>query len=312
MKLIRSPEQISLRGVNITVPVNASFWDLLHSISSPSNQRDLLSLFYASIPPQMRAMLVDQEFASSVVFILMPFLPVDKTREAVNGVNGAIDAGASARTSTKILHMAGVQTVTLAVNDLIIQGQIISLIVALALTFIHIWLVFGDFRVAVLTMVPVTVVSTLEPLILVLLSIPLSTVTVMIGSIAIGTGVDFAVQITQRMRLEGYTQKSINEAVEKAGVSFVEATSTMVAGFAGMLAMNIVSIQQFVYMIIILLVLNMIAAMFLFPALGSIWVRRRKRAPPSVGLYVRMLRSLRDAVTEPRPRHAARATEREK
>ncbi len=308
LKLAKSPDQVTVGGFTVNLPANSSLWDLLHALSG-TNQETTLSLFYASTPIELRSMLVDPGFNSGVVYLLMPFLSIDKTREIVTGINSYIDGSAKDRSNAQIVHMAGIQTVTLAVNDLIISGQIISLMVALFLTFVHIWLVFGDLRVALLTMVPVSVVSTLEPLILVILNIPLSTVTVMIGSIAIGTGVDFAVNITQRMRLEGYTQKSITNAVEKAGVSFVEATSTMVAGFCGMLAMNIASIQQFVYMIVILLVLNMIMAMFLFPALGTIWVKRRRKAPPAEGLYVQWMKAVRRNMQLPKGVQAAKALE---
>ena len=301
MKLVRSPDSVQVGGVNVPLPANASLWDLIHSVGG-ANAQVLLALFYQSVPVELRSMLVDPALRSGVVYLLMPFLTVEETRVVVDGINGFIDEDERSRQNTEILHMAGIQTVTLAVNDLIIEGQIISLAVALFLTFMHILLVFGDLRVALLTMVPVTVVCMMEPLILVLLDVPLSTVTVMIGSIAIGTGVDFAVNITQRMRLEGYTAKSITNAVEKAGVSFVEATSTMVAGFAGMFAMNIVSIQQFVLMIIILLVLNMIMAMFLFPALGLIWVSKRKRAPPPEGVYVKWMKKVRANLMAPAPR----------
>ncbi len=300
MKLVKSPDQVVIGGITVPLPANASLWDLVHSVGSETNQQLLLSLFYSSVPVELRSMLVDPNLRSGVVYLLMPFMSIDKTREVVDGVNGYLDDTEKDRDNANIIHMAGIQTVTLAVNDLIIEAQITSLIVALFLTFIHIWLVFGDLRVALLTMVPVSVVCSLEPLILVLMNIPLSTVTVMIGSIAIGTGVDFAVQITQRMRLEGYTQKSITDAVEKAGVSFVEATTTMAAAFAGMFAMNIVSIQQFVFMLIALLVLNMLMAMFLFPALGTIWVRRRRKAPPPEGVYVRWMKQIRAGLTAPK------------
>ncbi len=292
MKLVKSPDQVSIGGFNVSLPANATLWDLIHQAPTETSAQQMLAIFYGSVPVELRSMLVDPALKSAVVYLLMPFLAIDRTREIVAGINGAIDDGARARTNTEILHMAGVQTVTLAVNDLIIKGQLISLAVALFLTFMHIWLVFGDLRVALLTMVPVTVVCMMEPLILVLLNIPLSTVTVMIGSIAVGTGVDFAVQITQRMRLEGYTAKSITNAVEKAGISFLEATSTMVMGFAGMFAMNIASIQQFVGMIIILLVMNMVMAMFLFPALALVWVKRRKHPPPPEGVYVAWMKRI--------------------
>jgi len=264
-------------------------------------QSDMLALFYGSIPAQMRSMLVDPDLKSAVIYIQMPFLGVDPTRAAVDAVNGAVDGTAADREDTQVEHMAGIQTVTLAVNDLIIEAQVTSLVVALFLTFFHIWAVFGDVRVALITMAPVSVVCAMEPLILVLANIPLSTVTVMIGSIAIGTGVDFAVQITQRMRLEGYDQVSLNRAVETTGVSFIEATSTMVVGFAGMLVMNIQAIQQFVLMLITLLVLNMIMAMFLFPALGSIWIRRRRKVPPPEGIYVKLMKSIKEGARRPRP-----------
>jgi predicted RND superfamily exporter protein len=63
-------------------------------------------------------------------------------------------------------------------------------------------------------------------------------------------------------------------------------------GFAGMFAMNIASIQQFVGMIIILLVMNMVMAMFLFPALALVWVKRRKHPPPPEGVYVAWMKRI--------------------
>lgn len=301
MKLVKSPSEVQVGGQTIQLPADSNFWDLLHSTDQKTVQSDMLALFYGSVPAEMRSMLVDPDLKSAVIYIQMPFLGVDPTRLAVDSVNGAIDGTVGERQATQVEHMAGIQTVTLAVNDLIIEAQVTSLIVALFLTFLHIWAVFGDFRVALITMAPVSVVCIMEPLILVLFNIPLSTVTVMIGSIAIGTGVDFAVQITQRMRLEGYDQVSLNRAVETTGVSFIEATSTMVVGFAGMLVMNIQSIQQFVLMLILLLVLNMIMAMFLFPALGSIWIRRRRKVPPPEGIYVKLMKSIKEGARRPKP-----------
>jgi predicted RND superfamily exporter protein len=291
MKLVKTPSEVQLAGQTIEVP-EETFWDLLHRAEvSETLQANLLSLFYASVPVETRSMLVDTDLGSSLIYIFMPFLPVDATKQAVVAVNEHVDATPSTRLQT--YHMAGIQTVTVAVNDLIIASQITSIIVAIALTFIVLWVVFGSLRVAAIGVLPVSVVTALEPGVLVALSVPLSTVTVMIGSIAIGTGVDFSIQMAQRMRLGGYTQESVNGAVERAGVSFVEATTTMCAGFAGMFAMNIVAIQQFVLMIIALLLLNMVMAMFLFPAVASLWIRRRKNTPPPDTLITKLMRQAR-------------------
>ncbi|HEX9708763.1 MAG TPA: MMPL family transporter [Candidatus Thermoplasmatota archaeon] len=297
MKLVKTPATVEFGGQTIDVP-EETFWDLLHRAEGlPGVQANLLSLFYGSVPVETRSMLVDTQFSSSLVYIFMPFLPVDATKRAVTAVNEHVDGTPS--TELDASHMAGIQTVTVAVNDLIITSQIVSLIVAIALTFIVLWVVFGSLRVALMGVMPVSVVTALEPGVLVLLSVPLSTVTVMIGSIAIGTGVDFSIQMAQRMRLGGYTQESVNGAVERAGVSFVEATTTMCAGFAGMFAMNIVAIQQFVLMIIALLTLNMLMAMFLFPAVASIWIKRRKNTPPPDTLIMKVLKQARGPAGRP-------------
>jgi predicted RND superfamily exporter protein len=142
--------------------------------------------------------------------------------------------------------------------------------------------------VGAITIIPVLTVIALEPGTLVGLGIPLSTITVMIGSIAIGTGVDFSIQISQRVRLGGYKMPAVFGAVEKAGTSFVEATSTMLIGFSMCLFIQIASIQEFVIMIMILLAYNAVFALVLLPAIYTIWIRRReareermKAAPPS-------------------------------
>jgi uncharacterized membrane protein YdfJ with MMPL/SSD domain len=126
-----------------------------------------------------------------------------------------------------------------------------------------------------ITIIPVLCVIALEPGTLVGLDIPLSTITVMIGSIAIGTGVDFSIQISQRVRLGAYKLPSVFGAVEKAGTSFVEATSTMLLGFSMCLLIQIDSIQEFVIMIMILLAYNAIFALVLLPAIYTLWIRRK-------------------------------------
>ena len=129
-------------------------------------------------------------------------------------------------------------------------------------------------KIGFITIIPVLCVIALEPGTLVGLDIPLSTITVMIGSIAIGTGVDFSIQISQRVRLGAYKLPAVFGAVERAGTSFVEATSTMLIGFAMTLFIQIDSIQEFVIMIMILLAYNAIFALVLLPAIFTLSIRR--------------------------------------
>jgi len=293
MKMIKTPENITVMGQPYPLGRNVSYWDMITLFNQPIIQGRLIDSFYKALSPEMRSFLVNDDSSKTLIYIFQPMMDIELTRQAVNGVNDAIDmtpvAGAT------VSHITGMGAIQLAVNDLLIQGQMISLAVCIFLSFLVLFLVFRSWRLALFTIIPCCVVVGLEPLVLVGLNIPLSIVTVMIGSIAIGTGVDFSIQITQRIRLSGINLDSVRDAVENSGISFVEATSTMVIGFLAVLVspgflmdiamgnpyhivsgVPIDSVRQFVVMIQVLLMLNALAAIFILPAIYTVWLRFRE------------------------------------
>jgi len=222
----------------------------------------------------------------------MPYMDTTKTGEAVNGVNDVIDTHGNPPGGT-VSDLAGVAALIVSVNDLLIVGQFQSLALCIILTMTILIIVFKNWRLGVLTIIPCCIVVGLEPMVMVGMSIPLSLVTVMVGSIAIGTGVDFAIQISQRLNLYGMTIPNIHDAVENLGTSFVEATTTMVLGFASVLfapwpgkgpyglpvtfGIGIISIRQFVVMMMMLLIFNAIMALFVHSAILTLWFRAKRR-----------------------------------
>ena len=77
------------------------------------------------------------------------------------------------------------------VNQLIVGSQWQSLGFAVVLTIITLAIVFRDVRYSLLTTSPVIATVALQWLVMWQLDVPLSLVTVMIGSILVGVGVDF-------------------------------------------------------------------------------------------------------------------------
>jgi predicted RND superfamily exporter protein len=300
MKSIQLPEEIVINGVPIQLPPVAqqSLWDAIEFFSQRGAAgqaigNQLIDIFYDVLSYEVRELLISSESERALVYCFMPFMDIDATRAAVDGVNQVVAEQNSAYSGTlnhpePYSKLTGVAAITLAVNDLIIVSQFNSLAVCIILTFLVLTIIFRSIKVGMITIIPVMAVIALEPGTLVGLGIPLSTITVMIGSIAIGTGVDFSIQISQRVRLGKYTLQSVFGAVEKAGTSFVEATSTMLIGFAMTLFIQIDSIQEFVIMIMILLAYNAIFALVLLPAIYTIWIRRKdareermRTTPPS-------------------------------
>jgi predicted RND superfamily exporter protein len=289
MKSVQLPESFVIGGVPVNIPPGAqvSLWDAIEQLQGtvgplgPLASQQLIDIFYDVLSYEVRELLISSENQRALVYCFMPFMDVDNTRAAVDGVNEVVADQNEAFSATlgheePYSRLTGVAAITLAVNDLIIVSQFNSLTVCIILTFIVLTVIFRSIKVGMITIIPVLCVIALEPGTLVGLNIPLSTITVMIGSIAIGTGVDFSIQISQRVRLGGYKLPAVFGAVEKAGTSFVEASSTMLIGFAMALFIQIASIQEFIIMIMILLAYNAIFALVLLPAIFTIWIRRRE------------------------------------
>jgi predicted RND superfamily exporter protein len=288
MKSVQMPEEFEIGGIPIVLPPGAqvSMWDMIEQLNSmgaigQAASQQLIDIFYDVLSYEVRELLISSENGRALIYCFMPFMDIDSTRAAVGGVNDVV-AAQNAAYSGVLNHkepytrLTGVAAITLAVNDLIIVSQFNSLTVCIILTFLVLTFIFRSIKVGMITVIPVLCVIALEPGTLVALNIPLSTITVMIGSIAIGTGVDFSIQISQRVRLGKYTLTSVFGAVEKAGTSFVEATTTMLLGFAMVLFIQISSIQEFVIMLMILMAYNAIFALVLLPAIFTIWIRRKE------------------------------------
>jgi len=120
-------------------------------------------------------------------------------------------------------------------------------------------------------MIPVFFVLMWEPGFLVATNIPLSPVTISIASIMIGVGIDYGIHITHRYREELANDRSnidaIRTSIEKTGFSLIEAAFTTSAGIAAILVVNISALNEFVYVIIFMVAVSVIAAAMLLPAI---------------------------------------------
>ncbi|MEW5759839.1 MAG: MMPL family transporter [Candidatus Thermoplasmatota archaeon] len=272
MKTVTLPMNITIVG--ITIQANTTFWDAVHIIGAPNMQKSILEVFYGTLSKELREMLVNEQYSRALIFVDMPVMGIDETRNAVDGVNKVVDEYPAGRSTS---YLTGAAAIMVAVNDLLILSQYQSLAVAIISCIALLAIVFRSYVLGIFSMLPCIVVVSYEPMTMFILDIPLSVITVMIGSIAIGTGVDYGIQLTQRMRLGGMDRETVRIAVEKTGISFVEATLTMVIGLSAILLVPVESIRDFVIMIMLLLSFNAIVALFLLSSIYVIWINWRER-----------------------------------
>ncbi len=256
---------------------NGSFWWSLAVLDqqptgSVESQSFLLNVFYNSLTLEMRNLFISENYSQSLIYIDMPFMDVKKTENAVSQIDNYAkqDTAGLGVTSTRLI---GVASVTIEVNNLVVDSQWGSLIFALLFTVFTLGLVFRDIRYAILTTTPVAFTVFMQWLVMDQGSVSLSLVTVMIGSILVGVGVDFSIHIANRVKELGGSIDAIRIACASTGMSLTEAVTVTIAGMTCAYYIPIPAIAPFIDVIIILLILAALSALILLPAIYSLLVK---------------------------------------
>jgi predicted RND superfamily exporter protein len=121
------------------------------------------------------------------------------------------------------------------------------------------------------------------------LDVPLSLVTVMIGSILVGVGVDFSIHIANRIKELGGGIEAIRSAAIGTGMSLFEAAVVTTLGMLTAYQIPIPEIKPFVTVILILLWVAAASALILLPA---IFVTLEKAGLGAVGGRTSMAKRL--------------------
>ena len=275
MDLLPLPEE--LREVaelmfNQSTSEDATFWKVLGTLDSGSEggrqtQIFLLNVFYDSLTDETRSLFISDDYRRSLIYVDLPFLPVSQTSDSVTYIDEYASQSNYIRGNIKAGKLTGVAAVAIAVNSLIVDSQWSSLAFAIILTLITLGIVFRDLRFAVWTTSPVVATVALQWLVMAKLDVSLSLVTVMIGSILVGVGVDFSIHIANRIRELGGGIEAIRIATVSTGMSLFEAATVTTLGLVTAYLIPIPEIKPFVTVVIILLWIAAASALLLLPAI---------------------------------------------
>ena len=249
---------------------DVTFWEILtapraNGTENENAERFLLNVFYSSLTDETRGLFISDDYTRNLIYVDMPFVPVAETSIAVEQVNeytsrdykGDIHAG----------ELTGVAATAIAVNELIVSSQWSSLGFAIALTLMTLAIVFKDIRFSICTTAPVIATVSLQWLVMWQMDVSLSLVTVMIGSILVGVGVDFSIHIANRIRELGGGIEAIRTATVSTGMSLFEAATVTTLGMITAYQIPIPEIKPFITVIIILLWIAAASALILLPAI---------------------------------------------
>ena len=128
----------------------------------------------------------------------------------------------------------------LVFTDLILQGQILSLLMSLVIIVVLLSIMFKKVSIGFIGAVPIAVTAAISFGMMGLFKIPLSTTTALVSSIAIGIGIDYAVHFIERYKIyalqTGDKFKTIRRTMHHSGRAIIFNAIVVIAGFLVMLA----------------------------------------------------------------------------
>jgi len=217
--------------------------------------------------------IIDEEYSKTIILVSIPLgISIHETGSLVNRINQIAEKTTALNIiphNGTVSQLTGQDAVNVAVNKKLNDEQSRSMIIALLIVLAALIVIFNSTKYGIFTMVPIAFVLLWEPGFLVTFDISLSVVTISVASIMIGIGIDYGVHITQRVRdglAEGLSKReATREAVDKTGLSLVEAAFTTMAGMAGIYFVSTPALQQFGIIVILMTALSCIAAALILP-----------------------------------------------
>ncbi len=124
----------------------------------------------------------------------------------------------------------------LVFTDLILEGQIMSLILSLFIVIILLSFMFKNFKIGLIGAVPIVITAAIGFGVMGFLNIPLNTTTALLSSIAIGIGIDYAVHFIEQYRvnarLTGDRILTAQKTMAHSGRAIIFNAIVVIAGFS--------------------------------------------------------------------------------
>ena len=167
------------------------------------------------------------------------------------------------------VELTGTSELFLAINDLVVSGQFYSILVSLLLVIAVTAILFRSFKLGLLNVIPLFFAMIFNFGFMGWAGIHLNIVTMLTSSIAIGVGVDYAVHLIHRYRLESVdtVDNAIRATLRDAGVPILLNAVTVGLGFAILMFSIFRGVEQMGLLIAIAMFTSCFGAIAILPVI---------------------------------------------
>jgi predicted RND superfamily exporter protein len=179
------------------------------------------------------------------------------------------------------IKFTGVPPIYVKLNDSLVKSQYSSLIIAIILVLLFIGIIMRSFRNGLYATIPIIGTILLLLGFMGVTGIALDIATVLVGSIALGIGIDYSIHVitgfNAHLKIQGNAEKAIRETLLTKGKAVVINVASVAAGFLILMFAQIFPIKNFGLLIAISMIGSGLGALTLLPAILLLAYRKRTK-----------------------------------
>jgi len=172
---------------------------------------------------------------------------------------------------TMDFQQTGLPIIYKDIDQNIVSSQTYSLIFAIGLVLILLTIQLRSFIGGLISILPIIIIILFNFTVMWIFKIPLDAATVMIGSVAVGIGIDYSIHFNNRFRFEISKMNSIENALhttlQTTGKGIIINAFSVMAGFLVLLLGSIVPMQRFGWLIALTMIISALASLTFLPSL---------------------------------------------
>lgn len=161
------------------------------------------------------------------------------------------------------------------------ESQIISTTISIVLASLVLIIVFRNLILGLITIIPVAICMIWIVGTIYFIGYSFNIMTIMVTSLTIGIGIDYAIHATQRFRLiadrSGNVEKAVSETIGHTGSALFIAAVTTTAGFSMLILAPIPPEQQFGIITSMTIIYSYITSILILPPILMKWGKWRKK-----------------------------------
>lgn len=161
------------------------------------------------------------------------------------------------------------------------ESQIISTTISIVLASLVLIIVFRNLILGLITIIPVAICMIWIVGTIYFIGYSFNIMTIMVTSLTIGIGIDYAIHTTQRFRLiadrSGNVEKAVSETIGHTGSALFIAAVTTTAGFSMLILAPIPPEQQFGIITSMTIIYSYITSILILPPILMKWGKWRKK-----------------------------------